>query len=107
MPVRFCSSDAHVDSSIASTIATPSITVVLFQLADADVAKCERPLVIALQRDVALLRAAVVRVVDELARLDLGFPVRAPQLVLEQLEVVQPVLDVRAAREDARLVPVA
>ena len=43
----------------------------------------------------------------ELARLHLGFPVRAAELVLEQLDAVEPVLDVRASRHDARGVPVA
>ena len=62
---------------------------------------------IALERDVSFLRASVVGVVRELARLDLRLPVGTPERVLEQLEVVQPVLDVRAVDDDSRLVPLA
>ena len=38
---------------------------------------------------------------------DLRFPVGAPELVLDHLDAVQPVLDVRALGDDARGVPVA
>ena len=56
---------------------------------------------VALNADVALFGAAVVRPARELARRDLCLPVRAPELVLEQLLAVEPVLDVRAAQDDA------
>src|SRR5882672_584353 len=77
------------------------------QFTDANVAKRERALVIALHRDVSALRAAIVGPFVELARLDLGFPVGTSELVLEQLDAVQPVLDVSAVGDDARRVPLA
>ena len=60
---------------------------------------------IALQPDVAPLRAAELRPVFELGGLHLRFPIRAPEFVFDDLDVVQPVLDVRALGDDARLVP--
>src|SRR3954452_10465845 len=77
----------------------------LLQLSNADVAKRKRAVVVSLERDVPLLCAAVIRPVLELAGLHLGFPVRTPQLVFEGLGPIEPVLDVRALREDARLIP--
>src|SRR5260370_16254427 len=76
-------------------------------LPDANVPESERALVIALEREVSAFGAAEVRPVLELAGLDPCFPVRAPELVLEELDAVQPVLDVGPARDDARRVPVA
>src|SRR5712691_13227238 len=43
----------------------------------------------------------------ELAARDFGIPIRAAQLVLEQLEAVQPVLDVVAVDDEPRRVPFA
>src|SRR5258708_34146346 len=74
-------------------------------LADADVAERQHAGVIALQSDVTRFRAAELRPCVELGRRDLRFPVRAPQFVLDDLEVVQPMLHVRAFGDDARLVP--
>src|SRR5258708_2110938 len=54
-----------------------------------------------------LFGAAVVRTGVELAGGHLGFPVRAPELVLDDLPAVEPVLDVRSFGDDARLVPLA
>src|SRR6185295_8822790 len=79
----------------------------LRQRPDADVAKPEHAGVIALQPDVAAPGASELRPRVELRRLDLGFPVAAPQLVLDHFDVVEPVLDVRAVDDDARLVPLA
>src|SRR2546426_8534636 len=63
------------------------------------------PVAMILQADVAAHRASVARVVLELARFHPLFPVVAPQLVLDDLHAVQPMLDVAAFDEDARLVP--
>src|ERR1700752_3438124 len=52
-------------------------------------------------------RLAEIRPVLELAPPPLRVPVGAALLELEQLHAVEPVLDVRAAREDTRLVPLA
>src|SRR3954465_13686945 len=79
----------------------------LLQLSNADVAKRKRAVMVPLERDVPLLGAAVIRPVLELAGLHLGFPVRTPQLVFDGLDSIEPVLDVRALREDARLIPLA
>src|SRR4051812_25103044 len=57
----------------------------LLQLADAHVAQGQRAFVVALDRDVPLLRAPIVRPVLELAGLHLRFPVRAPELVFHDL----------------------
>src|SRR2546426_3649554 len=69
-----------------------------------DVAESD-PVAMILQADVAAHRASVARVVLELARFHPLFPVVAPQLVLDDLHAVQPMLDVAAFDEDARLVP--
>jgi hypothetical protein len=58
-----------------------------------------------LQRDVAARLAAVGGHLPEDALLLSCQPVRAAELVLDDLDPVQPVLDVRAAGDDARLVP--
>src|SRR6266508_5094494 len=64
--------------------------------ADLDVA--ERHVVpVVLHADVPSPRARVVREILELALADSPLPVRGPQLVLDELHAVQPVLDVRAA----------
>src|SRR3954447_25887744 len=79
----------------------------LLDLADTNVAEGERAFVVALERNVSAPRTTVVRVGDELAGFHLGQPVGAFELILEQLHPVQPVLDVRSARDDACAVPVA
>src|SRR5436190_7797744 len=43
----------------------------------------------------------------ELAARDFRIPIRAPQLVLQQLEAVQPVLDVVAVDDEPRRIPFA
>src|SRR5215472_19218155 len=60
-----------------------------------------------LQTDMTLLRAAVLGPLRELACLHARLPIGAPELVLEKLETVQPMLDVRALGDDACPVPVA
>src|SRR5581483_8373482 len=77
------------------------------QLADTDVAECQRARMIALQPDVAAPRAAVVRPRGELARLHASGPVRAAKFVFEQLDAVQPVFDMWAPGDNLRRVPLA
>src|SRR5262252_882526 len=62
---------------------------------------------IALDAEVALRRPAEIRVLvgRELARLDGGVPRRAADVVRRDLLAVEPMLDVRALRHDARLIP--
>src|SRR5262245_44259510 len=84
-----------------------AVTTSLVEVADPDISKRERTFVIALQPDVASLRAAELRPVFELGGLHLRFPIQTPELVLDDLDVVQPVLDVRALGNDARLVPLS
>src|SRR5439155_18908399 len=55
--------------------------------------------------DVSAPRARVMRVVLELARAYASLPVGTPQLVLDDFHAVEPVLDVRAADDETRLVP--
>ena len=43
----------------------------------------------------------------ELGRRDFGFPVGAPQLVVDDLDAIEPMLDVRTPGDDARGVPLA
>src|SRR5207247_6668736 len=71
---------------------------------DLDVAVGDAELVL-LQADVALGVPAVTRVVCELARLDSRLPIRAPELVLDDLHAVEPVLRVIPVHDDPRLVP--
>src|SRR2546429_5741196 len=68
---------------------------------DLDVPERHRVLVF-LQADVALGIAAVTRVRGELARLYLGLPIRAAQLILDHLHAVEPVLDVIAIHHETR-----
>src|SRR6266496_3406992 len=58
-----------------------------------------------LQSDVTAARATVIREVLELALAYPAFPVGAPQLVLDDLDAVQPMLDVGTAYEQTRFVP--
>ena len=60
---------------------------------------------VALKRDVALLRAPEIRIRRKLTRLYFRFPVGTPELVLEKLNSIQPVLDVRTFRYNPRSVP--
>src|SRR5213593_3385099 len=76
-------------------------------LADTNVAKRQRPGVVALHRDVPAPGAAEVWPDGKLARLHLRFPVGAPEFVLQQLDAVQPVLDVRSICDNPRYVPLA
>ena len=92
----------HGSLNIAVPIASDSR-----DFSDASIAKGQRAGVVALQRDVSALGAAEIRIHRELAGLDFRFPIGAPELVLEQLETVQPVLDVRACGDNARCVPLA
>ena len=55
--------------------------------------KRERARMIALERDVAASRTAIVRVSREFAAFHFRFPVRTPQFVLQQLGSVKPMLD--------------
>src|SRR5689334_11016008 len=81
------------------TVASPRSSAAkrprLLKFSDLDISQCEHPLVISLKREISTMGATVLRPVDELAVLDLGFPVRTPELVLEQLVSIEPVLDVR------------
>src|SRR5215472_9246454 len=54
----------------------------------------------------AAFRTTVFGVLCELTSFHPGFPIRAAQLVLEQLETIKPVFDVRTARHDPCLVPI-
>src|SRR3989442_2220141 len=58
-----------------------------------------------LEADVPLGIAAVVRVRGELARLDARLPVRTAELVLNDLDAVEPVLDVVPVHHETDLVP--
>ena len=60
---------------------------------------------VALDADIAPRHASVVRPHVKLAGAHLCFPVRAPELVFEQLLAVEPMLDVRTVGDDARRVP--
>src|ERR1700679_3563728 len=62
---------------------------------------------IALNADVAFLGQSVVGLLRELARRDLGLPVGTAQVVFDDFLAVQPMLDVIAVDDDARLVPLA
>src|SRR5579859_5878474 len=75
------------------------------QLADPEVADRERTRVIALDADEPARRKPVFRVPGELARGDALLPVLAPEVVLDDFDSVQPVLDVIAAHEEPRPVP--
>src|SRR5438093_12921011 len=76
-------------------------------LANAHVADREHAIVVPLNANVAAPRPPVVPIRGKLARLDLRFPIGTPQLVLEQLLSVEPMLDVRASRHDPGRVPFA
>src|SRR2546430_17100049 len=58
-----------------------------------------------LETDVAGGVTPVMRVTGELARLDFRRPVGTPELVLDHLHAVQPVLDVFPLHHEAHLVP--
>src|SRR5437773_12421613 len=60
-----------------------------------------------LETDVAGGVTPVMRVTGELARLDFRRPVGTPELVLDHLHAVQPVLDVFPLHHEAHLVPLA
>src|SRR6185503_18467602 len=78
-----------------------------WEFSNANVSDGQLSGVVALQGNMSLLRASVFRPNTELARLDFGLPIRTPQLVLEELEAVQPMLDVRALGDDASGIPLA
>src|SRR5262249_31618075 len=82
-------------------------TTKLEKRANPDVAKREHAGGVSLHADVAALGAAEFRPRVELRRCHFRFPVWAPELVLDHLDVVQPVLDVRAVGDDPRFVPIA
>src|SRR5215469_12891843 len=98
--MRRIDSASCADMELSATL-TPSA-----QLADADVADLERSGVIALDTDQAARGEPIVRVPGELARRHPLLPVVAPEIVLDDLDTVQPVLDVIAADDEACLVPV-
>src|SRR4051794_34010702 len=79
----------------------------LVKLANPDIAERERALMIALQADVADLGPAELRPCLELGRRHLRFPIRTPQFVLDGLEAVEPMFDVRSFGDDPREIPVA
>ncbi len=60
-----------------------------------------------LETDVAGGVTPVMRVTGELARLDFRRPVGTPELVLDHLHAVQPVLDVFPLHHESHLVPLA
>src|SRR6266851_2406301 len=60
-----------------------------------------------LEADVAGGITPVVRVTGKLARLDLRRPIGTPELVLDHLHAVQPVLDVLSLHDETHLVPLA
>src|SRR2546427_9035491 len=60
-----------------------------------------------LETDVAGGVTPVMRVTGELARLDFRRPVGTPELVLDHLHAVEPVLDVFPLHHEAHLVPLA
>src|SRR5262245_24171262 len=62
---------------------------------------------VVLQGDVAGLLEAIARHRLELALLDPVLPVGAPELVLDHLRPVQPVLDAWSVHEDTRRVPLS
>src|SRR5258708_38733062 len=62
---------------------------------------------VALNADEASFCQAVVGIFRELARRDLGLPVGTAKVVFDHLLAVQPMLDVIAVDDDARLVPLA
>src|SRR5258708_2811356 len=97
---------ATTTCSVPFSIASAAPMRLSYERADADVA--ERDLVaVVLECEVSGLVETVARHLRELARGDLPLPLGAPELVLEELHAVQPMLDVAAAHQDARLVPAA
>src|SRR5690606_20680633 len=74
------------------------------QRPDLQVAEPDR-IAMVLQYDIAALLDAETGIFGELAGLIEAVPAFAPDLVLDHLLAIQPVLDVVAARNDARLVP--
>src|SRR6185437_11912336 len=79
--------------------------VVATSVANLDVAEREYAVVISLNSNVSGPRKSVVRPRRELARLDLGFPVGALQIVLEQLLAVHPVLHMITLHDDKTRIP--
>src|SRR5450756_945510 len=75
------------------------------KLPDPNIPDGQGSVMITLNRDVALRGGPVFRIRHELARLDFRLPIRASELVLEELLPVQPVLDGVALDDDQRRVP--
>src|SRR5579864_8026721 len=97
--MRRIESASGTDMEISGT-RIPSV-----QRADPDVADRERAGVIALDSDEAARREPIVRVLGKLARSDALLPVLAPEVVLDHLHAVQPVLDMIASHHEACPVP--
>src|SRR5512145_2424778 len=76
------------------------------QDADADVA-IRDPVAVVLERDVAGARPSVPGPLRELGCRHLRLPRRGPQLVLDHLHAVEPVLDVRPVDDEADGIPFA
>src|SRR5262249_27031190 len=85
---------------------TADETALLSNLPDPDSAERD-PAAVILEGDVTLRDPPVVRPLLELARVDALLPVRAAELVLHDLDSVQPVLDVVAVDHDPRGIPLA
>src|SRR5258705_7832766 len=84
----------------------PCETVCSWQHSNFDVAEGDHVAVI-LESDVSLRVFAEPGIGLELAARDFRIPIRAPQLVFQQLEAVQPVLDVVAGDDEPRRIPFA
>src|SRR5579871_3180590 len=65
----------------------------------------QRALVVSLNADDAGSCQAEIGVAREFARGDPGFPVRAPQLVLDDLPAIEPMLDMRAVDDQSTPIP--
>src|SRR5665647_1477412 len=89
----------------SSGVVISSDDVHLLQLTNPDRSERKRSSVITLHREMSSLEPPVLRPRAELARRDFRLPIRAPELVLEQLEPIEPVLHVRTARDDTRCIP--
>src|SRR5439155_23723862 len=77
-----------------------------WQHSNFDVAEGDHVAVI-LESDVSLRVFPKPGIGLELAARDFRIPIRAPQLVFQQLEAVQPVLDVVAGDDEPRRIPFA
>src|SRR3954451_14912650 len=104
-PMPTSKNHGRSDTDASGTAARGRCGWTTFELRmDPDVAEGD-PVAMVLQSDMAAPRAAIAPEILELAYADPPLPVRGPQLVIHHLHAVQPMLDMRAPHDQARLVP--